>query len=505
MNKPSIENLFSTGSYQEELYANALGWKKPELFVLYRAIVISVKLGTEVNAESSSILPQFSVNARIIGEDHSSESPENEVPRWYAPLMSNSIISVPEIGEQVFIMRETTLNNSKGYWIARVNDTDEVSLKLTNNQNRETNPEPMSRYGMRFDVEKVNFESRQPSARTERKTFQLPLSLGDVLIQGRNGSYIRNSFLPIYRNKPGILEMGILENRKYQRNPTGTVGSTKTKTVHFSDAKPTDITPLLAKVQQDNINPDVPSADETNVRRDFIVNMAEEIYNISSTRDSQSKMHRLVLGEKINNYFVNQDNLIRDFIDVTKDMLNTVQKLFDSYLDHSHAIPEINIDLPDKEVLDKQTINRGFRTVPQPPISVFVPASRVRIPGSGGVTITKTIDTPVGPKQVSETVGGSPDTTVTIPSKFIRIPSPPRQINLGYRTVVKRRRIKFDDISIGGDANPRFTVQIETDSETTDIQDEISTIRESLDISQERFLNLVNLLDEHLSKRHFIN
>jgi len=505
MNKPSIENLFSSGSYQEELYASALGWKKPELFILNRGIVISVKLGIDTNPQSSSILPQYSVNARIIGEDHSSESPENELPRWYAPLMSNSIISVPEIGEQVFIVRETTLNNSKGYWIARVNDTDEVSTKLTNNENKETNPESMSRYGMRFDVEKISSESRQPTSTTERKTFQLPLSLGDVLIQGRNGSYIRNSYLPIYRNKPGILEMGVLENRTYQRNPTGTVGSTKTKTVHFSDAIPTDITPLLAKVVDKQQNNTTPVEDDSNVKRDFIVNMAEEIYNISSTKDSQTKMHRLVLGEKINQYFREQDRIIRGFITITQNMLTTVDVLYNSYLNHNHAIPEINVDLPDKEVIDKQTINRGFRTVPQPPISVFVPASRVRIPGSGGVTITKTIDTPVGPKRITETVGGSPDTTVTVPSKFIRVPSPPKQINLGYRTVVKRRRIKFDDISIGGNDNPRFTVAIETDSATDFVQNNINDVAQNLEGSKVQLLTLTNTLEHHLSKRHFIN
>ena len=113
MNSPSMENLMSTGSYQEELYASALGWKTPELFILNRAIVISVKVGVDVSPQGSANLPQFSINARIIGEDLSNVSPENEVTRWYAPLMSNTIISVPEVGEQVFVMRETTLNKSK--------------------------------------------------------------------------------------------------------------------------------------------------------------------------------------------------------------------------------------------------------------------------------------------------------------------------------------------------------------------------------------------------------
>ena len=498
MNRPSMENLLSSGSYEEELYASALGWKKPELFILNRAIVISVKLGIDVSPQGSASLPQFSINARIIGEDLSSESPENEAPRWYAPFMPNTIISVPEVGEQVFVIRETTLNNSKGYWMARVNDTDRVSTKLANDQNADKNPEPLSRYGMRFDVAKVNNESRQPSSRAGRNVFQLPLNLGDVLMQGRSGSYIRHSYLPLYNNKPGTLEMGILENRPYQRNPLGTVGSTKTKTVHFSDARPTDITPLLEKVTNE--------VDETDVRRDFIVNIAEEIYNLSSTKDAQSRMHSMVLGEKLNNYFETQDNMLRSFVSTTTEILDVIEELFNSYIDHEHALPEINIDIPDKEVLDKQVVNRGVRLIPQPSRRVFVPAQRVSVPGSGDVYETRTIMTPVGPRQDRRLVAkGTPGSTVTIPSKFITVPTPPKAVNLGYRTVVKRRRIKFDDISIGGEDNPRFTVPIETNETTDEVQTNINTLRDKFNGVRNRFISLTKTLSEHLSNRNFLN
>ena len=493
-----MENLLSSGSYEEELYASALGWKKPELFILNRAIVISVKLGIDVSPQGSASLPQFSINARIIGEDLSSESPENEAPRWYAPFMPNTIISVPEVGEQVFVIRETTLNNSKGYWMARVNDTDRVSTKLANDQNADKNPEPLSRYGMRFDVAKINNESRQPSSKAGRNVFQLPLNLGDVLMQGRSGSYIRHSYLPLYNNKPGTLEMGILENRPYQRNPLGTVGSTKTKTVHFSDARPTDITPLLEKVTNE--------VDETDVRRDFIVNIAEEIYNLSSTKDAQSRMHSMVLGEKLNNYFETQDNMLRSFVSTTTEILDVIEELFNSYIDHEHALPEINIDIPDKEVLDKQVVNRGVRLIPQPSRRVFVPAQRVSVPGSGDVYETRTIMTPVGPRQDRRLVAkGTPGSTVTIPSKFITVPTPPKAVNLGYRTVVKRRRIKFDDISIGGEDNPRFTVPIETNETTDEVQTNINTLRDKFNGVRNRFISLTKTLSEHLSNRNFLN
>lgn len=500
MNKPSVENLLSSGSYEDNLYASALGWKKPELFILNRAIVISVKLGVDTVAQSSALLPQFSVNARIIGEETSSESPENEPPRWYAPLMSNTIISVPEVGEQVFVIRETTLNKSKGFWIARVNDTDKVSLHLTNDQNKNRNSEPISRYGMRFDVQTVNNESRQPSSKSTRDIFQLPLNLGDVLIQGRNGSYLRNSFLPIYRDKPGILEMGVLHNKPYQISPLGTVGVTKTKTVHFSDARPTDITPFLKKISQ--------PVDETDIRRNFIVNIAEEIYNLSSTKDAQNEMHKMVLGEKLNDYFQTQDLLLRDFVAATKQILDVVDNLFDSYIDHEHAIPEINIDIPDKVITDKQTVNLGFRTVSQPSRRVFVPASRVSVPGTGDVYETvKEINRSNGREvEVRRLVAkGKPGSTITVPSKFITVPSPPKTINLGYRVRTFKRRIRFDAISIGGSANPRFTVPIETDGQTSNIITSINTLKNKFDLTRDRFLSLTDRLQEHLSNRNFLN
>lgn len=498
MNRPTMENLLASGSYEDDLYANALGWKKPELFILNRAIVISVKLGTDVHPEGSANLPQFSINARIIGEDVSSDSPENEPPRWYPPFLPNVIVAVPEVGEQVFVVRETTLNNSKGFWMGRVNDTDVVSTKLTNEQNEKRNPDSITRYGMRFDVKKVNGQSRQPSSKSSKKVFQLPLSLGDVLIQGRSGSYIRNTFLPIYSNKPGLLEMGILESRPYQRNPTGTVGSTKTKTVHFSDARPTDVSPFLTKNTQET--------DESDIRRDFIVNIAEEIYNVSTTKDSESTMHKMVLGDRLNEYFKKQDIMMRGFVQTTQSILDVVQELFNSYIDHEHVIPEINISIPDKTIVDKQTINLGFRTERQPPRRAFVPARNVRVPGNGDVYETRTIRTPVGPKTERVLVArGTPGSTITIPSRFITVPMPDRTINLGYRTRTFKRRIKFNDINIGGSSNPRMTVPIETDSKTTDVQNNINSLKVNFDKIRNRFLSLTNSLSQHLSTRNFLN
>ena len=158
---PSMERLFDSGSHEEDLYSSALQWETPDFFILKRAIVISVKMGVNTSEASSAFLPQYSINARVIGEGISTKIPENDIPQWYTPLISNSIISVPEIGEQILIIHETLKSNSKGFWIGRVNDSDKVSLKLTNEQKQPANPLPLSRYGKSFDVKSLNQRSKQ--------------------------------------------------------------------------------------------------------------------------------------------------------------------------------------------------------------------------------------------------------------------------------------------------------------------------------------------------------
>lgn len=524
LGQQTVDRVLSrNASYQNDRIAFERGWKNPNYFIMDQVIVISVKTGVNLNPQYSSSIPQFSINGRTIGRDETfSDAPEKDIPIWYAPLFPNSIVAVPEIGEIVAVLRETTSNESNGYWIGRINDTDDVTLHLAKSQ-MPLNQSPQEKYGMPFDVKKVHDRSRQPTASDGRKRKQLPAKLGDVVMQGRNGSYLRHSYNPNYGafSKPGVLEMGILNNKEVYRvsgNPS--VGVTKTKTLHLADSRPADlgrraqkVTPLENdfSILPDGSFIDTPTGPRQagnvpvqNVRN-IIANYAEEFYNISTTEDSESAMHRLVLGEKLNDSLQQQDDLIISLIDSIRGFAETVETLFDSYLNHTHALPEINIDIPDKTVEDKQIVNRGVRTIPQPATRVFVPASRVSIPGTGGRTITRTINTPVGPKQDTITVGGTPGSVVTVPSKFISVPSPPRTVNLGYRTQVNRRTIKFDDISIGGDANPRFTVPIQTDRQTSRINTDLNDLQNSFSESKDKFIELTNLLESHLSKRHYIN
>ena len=218
-------------------------------------------------------------------------------------------------------MLETLRSDSRAYWIGRVNDCDHLSLKLAYQQNASSNPMPLSRYGMSFDVSNIHARSKQASAYNNNPVFQIPGKLGDVIMQGRNGSYLRHTYNPQSgrTGKPGLLEMGILANKVYEpNNLSSTVGDTKTKTVHFSDTLLSTLgAPFIKKTPNTNDFIETPLQDIPDIqnqgsdvlretKRNFIVNMANEIYNVSNTIDSERSMYRQVLGEKLNEHLKKQ-------------------------------------------------------------------------------------------------------------------------------------------------------------------------------------------------------
>ena len=525
LGQQTVDRVLSrNASYQNDRIAFERGWKNPNYFIMDQVIVIAVKTGIDLNPQYSSTIPQFSINGRVIGRDESfSDVPVRDIPVWYAPLFPNSIVSVPEIGEIVAVLRETTSSESNGYWIGRINDTDNISLHLAKSQMPLTQS-PQEKYGMPFDVKKVHDRSRQPTASDGRVRKQLPAKLGDVFMQGRNGSFLSHSYNTNYGAfvKPGVLEMGILDNKEiYRISGDPSIGITKTKTIHLADSRPADLGPRAQKVtplENDfTVLPagsliDTPTgprqAGNVPVQnlRNIVASYADEFYNISTTQDSEEAMHRLVLGEKLNDSLLQQDDLIITLIDSIRQFAGTVETLFDSFLNHTHAIPEINIDIPDKTVEDLQIINRGSRLIPQPPTSVFVPSQNVQLPPTGATEVTVRVE-PANAAPFDEVVkvGGKPGEIVKVPAKFIKVPSPPRLQNLGYRPQTIKREIKFDDISIGGNANPRFTVPIQTDRQTTRINTDLNDLQDSFSESKDKFIELTNLLESHLSKRHYIN
>ena len=516
---PSIERLFESGSYQDDLYSNALQWETPDFFILKRAIVISVKMGVNTNDNNSAFLPQYSINARVIGEGISTTVPENDIPKWYTPLIPNALMIIPEIGEQILVIHETLKTNSKGFWIGRVNDSDKVSLKLTNEQKESNNPLPLSRYGKSFDVKSLNNRSKQNGSYVEgKKIFQLPGQLGDVIIQGRSGSYTRHTFNPMSggEGNPGVLEMGILYPKPYLPSVQPTMGASYTKTAHFSNSIVSALGSQFTKQtsNKDDIVTETITGQYANLtstslqvekRKNFIVNIANEIYNVSNTTDSETSMYRQVLGEKLKEYFIEQDEVMRGVLDSVKSFVNTVDLLFNSYVDHTHTIPEINVDIPDKEISFNDRINLGVRMEPQPPINVFVAGTTVSIPGTGSRTVTNTVETPFGPRTYTEKVAGTPGQSVSVPSKFISIPQPDKAVNRGYITSKRTKKIEYDKISIGGVSNPRSTTTIETDRTTDRVQNDLNDLKDSFDAAKDGFISLIKQFDKVYSQRHYIN
>ena len=524
LNPTNLDKMLSSRTFQEDVIAISRGWKVQNHFVMDLAIVIAVKTGVSFNTDYSASIPQFSINARVLGKNDSfSENPQLDIPSWFTPLFPNNIVCVPEVGELVTILREGTSNDSKGYWIGRVNDSDFVSLKLA--KEHLGNLSPQEKYGMPFDVKNLNETSRQPQANDTRKVYQLPAKLGDVIMQGRNGSFLRHSYNPSYGafNKPGVLEMGILHDRHYRTTGFPAVGVTKTKTIHLAESKASNLGKRVLKrsyldndfeVLPDGALIDTPTGPRPagdfpeEVRKNIIASFADEFYSISTSEDSEELMHKQVLGEKLNDSLTEQDELIMSLVDSVSALSNTVELLFNSYLDHTHTLPEINIDLPEKEIEFKTLVNKGVKLVPQPSKRVFVPASRVRVPGSGDVYETvKEINRSNGKEvEIKKLVAkGTPGSTITIPSKFITVPQAPKVVNKGYRTVTKRKKIDFEAITIGGQSNPRITTTIETDDKTTLILNNLNDLEDSFTDAKSKFIDLIDKLEEHLSKRNYIN
>ena len=56
-------------SHAADIVASTQGWEKPDLFIVEKAIVIAVKTSVNLSRLNSSMITQFSVNARVLVEN----------------------------------------------------------------------------------------------------------------------------------------------------------------------------------------------------------------------------------------------------------------------------------------------------------------------------------------------------------------------------------------------------------------------------------------------------
>ena len=477
--------------------------------LLFKGVVIEVDFLTNKNTSSASINPPFSVYAKIIGLDDDTSFPEAETNKvFYPPLFPVHNICIPEIGEEVLILKESPTPAAWGYYIGRVNDSSPLNISYARDYVGTNDPETSNnfRYGFSFDVRELRkkYEKRMPSA--EFNNLSIPMTYGDVVQQGRTKTYVRHSFNR--NNKKGVLEQGInLEgqltssnptfNFKYvvngdnsYRNPNATqvvtytnnseddkndsgseisesviytdpnaklptnkisrfsrdpsIGTTTTKTIHFIDSA----IKRLGNYSLQSENPNDPQNILDTEDRGMIANIADEIYNISS-KEIDGALYRQVLGEKLVTQQQATFSLMSSILNTVSGFAESTHLLLNAFVDHEHALPKIELNL-EKTI---KTRDR-YRTAPQ---FRRQPDKVIKIPGTPARRIRVMIGIYKGrPRYGYRYIPGTPSTTQNIAL-------PPKMVKRGQtRFKVKKHKINFEAI-IGGEENPRFTAPIETD------------------------------------------
>ena len=154
----------------------------------------------------------------------------------------------------------------------------------------------------------------------------------------------------------------------------------KTKTIHFVDSS----IKRLGDYTYQSFYGNKQTGELTGEDKGMIVNIAEEIYNISS-RNVSGLLYRQVLGEKLVVQQQQSLNLMKEVMNTVSDFAASTQVLLDAFLDHTHALPRIDLNL-EKTIDVKDT----YRTPPileqQPNLTVNLPGRVVQVPVPGGGT-----------------------------------------------------------------------------------------------------------------------
>ena len=468
---PNITRQFNKGlDYIQSSYNVSDGVTQISPTLIFKGIVIDVDLSALKSTTFASIIPPFSVYAKLIGIDDDVEDPlVTQDKIYYPPLFPVHTICIPEIGEEVMILKETPEPSSQGYYIGRINNSSPLNISYARDYVAINDPETDNkyRYGFSFDVRKLRekFLKRMPSA--ENSNISIPMTYGDVVQQGRSKTYVRHSFNR--NNKKGVLEQGIrmdgqllskdqVNSFNYQpiadetagpimsedgelvkkplllRSVDPSIGITKTKTIHFVDSSIKRLGDYTYQSFYGNKQTGELEGDD----KGMIVNIAEEIYNISS-RNVSGALYRQVLGEKLVTQQQQSLNLMKEVMSTVSDFATSTQVLLDAFLDHTHALPKIDLNL-EKTIDVKDT----YRTPPileqQPNLTVNLPGRVVQVPVPGGGT-----------------------RGVYVAGGKTSIPQPPKVVSTGQRrTRTRKQEINFEAI-IGGSENPRFTAPVQTD------------------------------------------
>ena len=491
--------------------------------LIQRGIVIDIDFDIGKNYRLAAAQPPFSIYAKIIGEDLDVEAPTLEAQKiFYPPFLPVHNLCVPEIGEEILIMREGTSPSTQGYYIGRLGNTSTLNYfparqYMDSQEGGETGPE--YKYGFTFDVNALRRRKLFETPSNEIKCISIPVTYGDVVQQGRSQSYIRHSFNK--NNKKGVLEQGLRFQQQNIPNPLNnnvlfggrdassydpSIGETATKSIHFVDTS----IKRLGDYKLVTILPDDPEQDNINNVEDksIIANLSEEIYNIS-TRNISSTLYRQVLGEKLISHQKQTNNLISSMLDGLTGLAETVQVLVDAFVEHEHALPKVELNL-EKTVTasDQYVVPAEYQ--PQSPQEIKVPDKRIRVR-------TGTID------------GVATYSYPTVPGFTKMIERPPKLVrNAQTKTRTRSQKINFEAI-IGGAENPRFTAPIQTDTtnrptsmplpgapkqniekteigmKTAQINTDTENLIDKFNNQKEQLNNIFNKATDFLSRNQFIN
>ena len=330
--------------------------------IIYSGVVIDINFNLNESTTSAAFNPPFSVYAKIIGESLDEDDPEASGNRiYYPPLFPMHNLCIPEIGEEVLILKQTPVESSIGYYIGRANDTSALNISYAREYvaPNDASTSNYLRYGFGFDVKKLRnkYEDRLPSSST--KNISIPVTFGDVVQQGRSKTYVRHSFNR--NNKEGVLEQGIKlvnqsgsrmirndinyiaprRKRKSLFSLQGAVSTQRTRdeeeteTDEFAELQPREVVRVLDpdyilgdnEIRLKSIDPSIGKTSTktihfidssirrlgnyriqsqvgdsqgniNDVDRSIIANLADEIYNISS-KETTAAVYRQVLGEKL--------------------------------------------------------------------------------------------------------------------------------------------------------------------------------------------------------------
>jgi len=524
--------------------------------LLYEGIVIDINFSRSVATTTASLLPPFSVYAKIIGEDDNTTTPESDSNRtYYPPFFPMHNLCIPEIGELVLILKKSPTPSSVGYYIGRVNDCTPLNISYAKDyvNINDSSASNSYRYGFSFDVKKLRskYEALMPSSETNN--ISIPITYGDVVQQGRSKTYVRHSFNK--NNKEGVLEQGIglpgqpssnqidnsfkyigegssaglidnpvttshyfneetgvleeqatvtnvnyllSDDKQVQNSYDPSIGETSTKTIHFIDSSIKRLGNYNFQSQKVEPQGDLQAED-----RSIIANVADEIYNISS-KEISGGLYRQVLGEKLVTQQKQTYNILKEVLTTVQGFAQTTQVLLNAFLDHTHALPRIDLNL-EKEIKSKDLYRTAPRFIKQPDQIINTPGRSMRVK-----TGTRRVKTPYGgyrevPIYQTQNVAGT----------TIRVSQPPKIIPGKIKERNVKQKINFEAI-IGGAENPRFTAPIQTQNDdpqnpssmglkTSNVHDSLEKTIASFTGQQERLNDLSLKISAFLSNNQFIN